>query len=141
MPVHIGGKDSYKQRVIGDVVCSFQWVNDEPAMILWPKVRRTLANGAYVICLSAAYKYADTGYLVRAAFEAAQTMGFEESRMTAMKIADIIIEGLPDLVEMPPTPQSWKEQKAEEQIGEMLIKVNGETIAHKEVSVPVGGEL
>jgi hypothetical protein len=138
MAVHIGGKDSYLQRVIGDIVCSFQWINDEPAMILWPKVRRTLNNAAYVICLSAAYKYADPRYLVTASAEAAETIGMDVSKYTVYRIADIIIEGLPDLLAMPPSNKAWKEATQQEQIGELLIKVDGQTIKHTEVTVPQG---
>ena len=138
MPVTLGGDKSYKQRVIGDIVCSFQWVNGERAMVLFPKHKRALTNGAFVLCDSAAYKYTDVRYLVAQSFAAAKQMGFDDSKFAAHQIADIIIEGLADLIEMPPMPT--KEQKLEESIGEMLIKVDGKVIKHEEISMPDMGQ-
>lgn len=138
MPVTLGGEKAYKQRVIGDIVCAFQWVNEEPAMVLFPKIKRTLTNGAYVLCLSAAYKYANVHYLVSQSFAAAKQLGFEDSKFSAHQIADIIIEGLPDLLEMPPMPT--QEQKLGQAIGEMLIKVDGQVIKHEEITMPDMGQ-
>lgn len=138
MPVTLGGDKSYKQRIIGDIVCSFQFVNEEPAMVLFPKNRRTLTNGAFVLCLSAAFKYTNPYYLVRQSFAAAQQLGFDDSKFAAHQIADIIIEGIPDLIAMPPVPTP--EQKLDEAIGEMLLKVDGKVIKHEEITMPDMGE-
>ena len=138
MPVTLGGEKAYKIRVIGDIVCSYQWVNEEPAMVLFPKIKRTFTNGAFVLCLSAAWKYTNVNYLVSQSFAAAKQLGFEDSKFVAHQIADIIIEGIPDLVEMPPVPT--QEQKLEESIGEMLLKVDGEIIKHEEITMPDMGQ-
>jgi hypothetical protein len=136
MPVHIGGKDSYKQRITGDIVSSYQWVNGEPAMILWPKVPK-LGGGAYVICLSSAFKYADINYLVVQAAIAAQFMGMDTSSFTTRRIADVILDGLEDLVRMPMERPGVNEQQLES-IGEATIKVDGQVIAEREITVPQG---
>jgi hypothetical protein len=136
MPVHIGGKQAYLQRITGDIVSSYQWVNEEPAMILWPAIRRTIGGGAYVICLSSAFKYTDQKYLIQQAVIAARQIGMDETSFTIRRIADVILDGLGDLLAMPPTPRDWKDKEIAENIGELLIKVDGETIAHREVSVP-----
>jgi len=138
MPVTLGGDKSHKQRVIGDIVCAYQWVNEEPAMVLFPKQRRTLTNGAFVLCLSAAFKYTNVNYLVSQSFAAAKQLGFEDSKFVAHQIADIIIEGIPDLIEMPPEPS--QEHKFEEAIGEMLLKVDGQVIKHEEITMPDMGQ-
>lgn len=49
MPVLLGGEKAWKQRVSGDIVVSYQWVNGEPAMILFPKVKRLGLSGAYAL--------------------------------------------------------------------------------------------
>lgn len=134
MPVTFSSEKAFKTRVIGDIVCTFQWVNEEPAMVLFPKAKRTMTNGAYVLCLSAAYKYANVNYLVAQSFAAAKQLGFDDSKYAAHQIADIIIEGLPDLIEMPPMPTPA--QKLDQSIGEMLIKVDGKTIKHEEITMP-----
>lgn len=138
MPVLIGGDQAYLQRVIGDFVVSYQWVNDEPAMIIWPKIKRTLTNGAFVLALSSAYKYDDPQYLIVQSIEAVKYLGFEPLKSTVHKMADIIIEGLPDLVMMPPA-KPMEKPKNQEIAGEMIIKVDGRTIMHDEVTMPEYG--
>lgn len=140
MGVHIGGKDSYKQFVKGDIVCSLQWVNDEPAIILWPKAPR-IGSGAFVVCLSSAWQYADsrgypTKYLVQQAVRAAQVMGLEQHTFTIRAIADAIFEHIPDLVSMPPSPDDWTGKQVEQAIGEMSVKIDGQTIMEQELTVP-----
>jgi hypothetical protein len=128
--IKIGGDNARFQRVTGDIVSSYQYVNGEPAMVLWPKRHGFMTKrGAYAICLSAAWKYADMSYLVAAAHDAAQTMGFEESRSTTKRIMDIILDGLEDLVRMPPMPQHMHEDGRDlESVGEASITIDGREI-------------
>jgi len=139
MPVHLGGAQAYKQFVKGDIVMSLQWVNDEPAMAIWPKQRRTLNNNAFVVCLSSAYLYDDVPYLIEMSAKAAEFIGLEVSKFTITNIATMIHDHLQDLIEMPPKPRdAVKPPSAEDVIGEMIMKVDGETIVHEEVTVPEG---
>ena len=133
-----GGGKAWRVRRHGDIGVSFQWVNDEPAMILFP-LCRTL-GGAYVICLSAAWKYADstsgapTPYLVQQSVAAAAQMGFSETdRFAARRVAGIIVDSLPDLVAMPPEPVGLNAETAQN-IGELSLKVDGETVLETEVA-------
>lgn len=147
MPVQIGGSKAWKVRSHGDINVSFQWVNEEPAMILFP-ARRTLPGaGVYVICLSAAFKYADsktggpTPYLVRASMAAAQQLGFMSTdTFAARKIAEVIVDSLPDLIDMPPEPQQFNQEQAQA-IGEMAIKIDGQTVHEAEITAPTDAEL
>lgn len=148
MPVMVGGEKAWKVRRHGDIGVSFQWVNDEPAMILFPAKTNAFAQGgAYVLALSAAFKYADsvsggpTPYLIRQCAAAAVQLGFLATDTFAIrKIADVILDSLPDLVEMPPEPTGMTKGQAES-VGEMLIKLDGETIHHSEVAAPSLEEL
>lgn len=147
MPVQIGGAKAWKVRQHGDIGVSFQWVNDEPAMILFPARRSLPGAGAYVICLSAAFKYADsktgapTPFLVQASVMAAKQLGFSPTdTFAARKIAEVIVDSLPDLVDMPPEPQQFN-QAQQQAIGEMSIKLNGKTIAEREVTALDAEEL
>lgn len=147
MPVQIGGAKAWKVRQHGDIGVSFQWVNEEPAMILFPARRSLPCAGAYVIALSAAFKYADsrtggpTQYLVQASFLAAQQLGFAKTdTFAARKIAEVIVDSLPDLVEMPPEPQQFNQEQARA-IGEMAIKIDGQTVHESEVTAPTEAEL
>ena len=147
MPVQIGGAKAWKVRQHGDIAVSFQWVNEEPAMILFPARRSLPGAGAVVICLSAAFKYAHpktgapTPYLVEFSVLAAAQLGFAKTdTFAARKIAEVIVDSLPDLVDMPPEPQQFNQEQAAA-IGELSIKVDGETVHEAEVSAPTEAEL
>lgn len=147
MPVQVGGAKAWKVRQHGDIGVSFQWVNEEPAMIIFPARRSLPGAGAYVIALSAAFKYADpktggpTQYLIVQSFAAAQQLGFMATDTFAeRKIANIIVDSLPDLVDMPPEPQLFNAEQ-QQAIGEMAIKVDGQTIAEKEITALDAEEL
>lgn len=116
-------------------------------MILFPARRSLSGAGAYVICLSVAWKYADstsgepTPYLVRAAVQGARQLGFSPTdTFAARKIAEVIVDNLPDLIDMPPEPQQFN-QEQQQAIGEMVIKIDGETIHEREVAAPTESEL
>ena len=147
MSVMIGGAKAWKVRQHGDIGVSFQWINEEPAMVLFPARRSIAGSGAYVICLSAAFRYADsttgapTPYLIRQSIAAAAQLGFSPTdTFAARKIAGIIVDSLPDLVTMPPEPTGLNAE-AQQAIGEMSIKVDGQTIAEREVTAPTVQEL
>jgi hypothetical protein len=129
----IGGKNAWKQRVLGDIVVSLQWVNGEPAMILWPKVKRSNHAGAFVICLSAIHQYVHSNgypnadYLIPKAEEACQVMALDVSTYSIRHVADAILESVEDLVRMPPErPKQWDVEFKPE--GEGKIMVGGQTI-------------
>lgn len=142
MPVMLGGDKAWKQRVLGDIVISYQWINGEPAMILFPKKRPTLESGAFAVALSAAFQYVksngdpDLNYIMPQAFQAAKVMGFFPDKAIITRIIDAITDGIPDLVEMPPIRPGYDEQKSKEVIGEMNIKQDGRVIRTEEITVP-----
>lgn len=147
MPVLIGGPLAWKVRRHGDIGVSFQWVNGEPAMILFPAAKALPGAGAYVIPIDTAHKYADsktgapTPWLVRQSIVAAKQLGYMGTdSFAARKIADVIVDSLPDLIEMPPEPQAFNEQQAAA-IGELAIKIDGQTVHESEVSAPTAAEL
>lgn len=147
MPVQIGGAKAWKVRQHGDIAVSFQWVNEEPAMILFPARRSLPGAGAYVICLSAAFKYANsktgapTPFLVQASVMAAKQLGFTATdTFAARKIAEVIVDSLPDLIDMPPEPQQFNQEQTRA-IGEMVIKIDGQTVHEAEVTAPTEAEL
>lgn len=147
MPVEIGGEKAWRKYVKGDIGVSFQWVNNEPAMILFPVRRQKLDAGAFVICLSAAHLYAQNDghpalhYCIPKAIEAAKIMGMSVDKLTIHRIVDVILDAMPDLVSMPPEPNWAQIEKRGDTAGELVIKVDGETIMEREVSTPTPAEL
>lgn len=91
-----------KTRHLKGFIISFQWVNGEPAMCLLRQFLGT--KSAFVICLSAAYKYADIAFLVPQCARIAAHFGMKGERQAAKNIADVILECLEDLVKMKPEP-------------------------------------
>ena len=88
--VVLGGEFARSVRRRGELVLAFQYVNTEPAMVLWSGTRQA---GAFAICLSAAHEYLDDNYLVFQAMDAAQQIGYHPSdRSVVGNIADRILE-------------------------------------------------
>lgn len=136
MPVMIGGETAWKSYAIGDIALSFQWVNGEQAMALFPVQKKT-ASGVYVICLSAAFRYANPDYLVRQSAEAARHMGMDETVFTVRRIADAILNGMDDLGKMPPEP-NWAKVIGSNSMGELSIQINGKSLGTHDLLVPDG---
>lgn len=80
----------------------FQHVRGEPAMCLAPTVDR-MKRQAYVICLSAAFKYTEPEYMLKQCgviVDMFDLGGFSSQRLA--RIAAFIEDGLDELVAMPP---------------------------------------
>lgn len=144
-PIMFGGKNARFQRVHGDIVASYQYVNGERAMALWP-VRKKPESAAYVVCDSAAWRYSPEQprsdwydekrmpfcgppYLMQQAMIAAKVMGMDQSKATCIRIATIIAEGLEDLVRLPPERPGEKPKP----IGEADLLIGGRRIATMEI--------
>jgi len=147
MGILIGGNRAWKVRKHGDIGVSFQWVNGDPAMILFPAAKSLPGAGAYVIPIDSAHKYADsvtgapTHWLIQQSLVAAAQLGFAGTdTFAARKIADVIVDSMPDLIGMPPEPQSFNEARAAA-IGEMAIKMDGRTIHEADITAPTMSEL
>lgn len=110
--VQFGGAKARGTRTVGDIIVSRQYVNSEPALVLWPK-RPTARAGAFVICLSAAFKYAEDDYLIEQSMKAAEVMGMFPTKQTVYRIADAINSSLDDLVSMKPEPEDEKKSAGE----------------------------
>jgi len=143
--IQIGGDKAWRQFVKGDIVISFHWVNGEPAMCLWPKRQSSLHRSAYIICLSAAYKYAKpNGYptpeLIPMCIAAARAMGMDSGKDTVRRIADAILDCLPELVKMPPE-EMVAPKRTDRPIGEMSLYNHGTLVHQAEVHAPTPEEL
>lgn len=131
--IELGGDRAWKVKLKGDVVIAYHWVNNEPALVLYKKGAGILGNpGAFVIPLESAFKYADantgmpTRYAISQAHVAAGVIGFMPDGGIIHRIVDAILDGLIDLIEMPPEPTGMN-QKDTAAVGELLVKINGET--------------
>ena len=136
--VELGGERAWLQRVIGDIVCSYQWIDigeddPSPCMVLFPAARH-MDTAAYVIPQRNAYAYATsrgdpTPDLMGCAFKAAQHMGMWPDKSTISRIMTIVIEGLPDLVRMPSDQHADLNIKRLVQGIEATVKINGRVVS------------
>lgn len=140
MGIVVGGEKAWKVRRKGDIVVAFHWVNREPAMVLFPAQPSVVAKpSAFCVALTAAYKYAQrngypTKYCVEQAAKAAVLMGLEPERTTVFRIADAILEGIQDLIEMPPEPVAFeRDRKRGAVVGEATFMSDGQKVAEMEV--------
>lgn len=115
-------------RQHGDLMAVYTWVNDERAMILIPAYRK--GEAWFIVCESAAYKYDNPRYLARQAKVAAEVLGMEPSPNNWVKLATVINEGLPDLIEMPSSPDATLMRAT---IGEMKLFADGQLLGGEEI--------
>lgn len=123
---------AHRTRQHGDLLAVYTWVNDERALVLIPAYRKNAAW--YIVLESAAYKYDNPEYLARQCRIAAEVLGMEPSPNNWFKLANVIIEGLPDLIEMPSEPEALLSRAT---FGEMKLLENGKLIAGEEIRMPV----
>lgn len=97
-------------RKFRDLVITFQWVNEEPAMCI---LRKTDSGrkSAFVICLSSAYKYRDDQYLVAQSVRAAEVLGSPRDKALARNVCDAIMNSIDELVMMKPEPTAAEKER------------------------------
>ena len=130
--VTFGGEYARSVRRVGELCISHQYINTEPAMVIWSATRKT---GAFAICLSAAHQYTEDEYLIFQAMSAAHQIGYSpKDKSVVRKIADLILNGLDELVRMPPEPEIAVKRRS--QTAEVLMRAggpDGDIISHQEI--------
>ena len=96
-------RDVHDLTIFGTWLYNEDQEDTEPALVIIPRYR---LNGAIPVCiaLSAAFRYNDPRYLARTAGYFAKKLGFEDSIVTAHRIASLIDDHLADLLKMPVDP-------------------------------------
>lgn len=137
MTACIDTNKAWLTRIHGDIAAVYTWIDEERSLVLIPIHRHKPTW--FIVQDSAAYKYADDGYLMQQAFKACEVMGFGVSPGTAYRIAKIIIEGLGDLIGMPNEAPDLVETAAQKTIGEMhILDEDGKTVASEAIHAPDG---
>lgn len=115
-------------RQHGDLLAVFTWVNDERSLVLIPAFRK--GSAWYIVCESAAFKYDNPRYLADQCRKAAEVLGMEPSPNNWYKLATVIHEALPDLIEMPSAPDALLSRAS---YGEMKLLADGKLMAGQEI--------
>lgn len=131
------GDNAWLKRINHGLVSSYQWFNGEPAMFLYPAGKER--GGAFVLPIDSAHQWVmsnghpDLAHAIPVAMQAAKTMGLDTDKSTIRRIVDVIIDGIPDLLRMPPErPKTLDEPGVA--IGEASIKLDGEVIHEREIT-------
>lgn len=139
MPAQLDTRKAHLVRQHGDLVAIYTWVNDERALVLVP-ARRPGAPW-YVVMDSAAYTWDDSDprnvpAVASKAANACLVLGIEPTSRNAMRVATIIIDGLPDLLRMPsaPSPEFYRPS-----FGELTLRADGQAVAAEEIRVEKEG--
>lgn len=148
MGVSLDLRKAHSHHRYGELVAIYTWVNDERALVLVPALRK----GApwYIVCESAAWKWdpdgqtlldgrgqpvAGKGYVVAQARKAAEVLGMDHGT-TWLKLAAIIVEGLPDLIRMPSAPPPTYLKAT---FGKLELREAGKTIAQEDIRIETEG--
>jgi hypothetical protein len=97
-------------RELGEFAIYGTWVfsedieDTEPCIVITPRYR-TIGFKPICIALSAAYLYNNPRYCVHKAREYAHLLGFDDDMSRTRKLAELIHDHLPDLINMPVDPQ------------------------------------
>lgn len=119
---------AHLHRQHGDLMVIYTWCNDERAMVLIPAYRKGAAW--YIVLESASYKYDNRFYLEKQCQIAAEVLGMEPSPNNWMKLATVILDGLPDLIEMPSAPDPTLMRSP---IGAMSLFADGKLMAGQDI--------
>lgn len=135
----VGGPTAWKVVSRGEVAVAFHWYNGEPSMVLFPTKKRSILDVRqvvpYVLPLASAHELVKDGsggegidgeVLLNKARTAVEVMGFGDDPFLARKVADLILDHIDDLCDMPPEPETLARRNAP--TGELTVNVDGETV-------------
>lgn len=139
MPAVLDTRRAHLVRAHGDVVGIYTWINDERALVLAPAHR----PGApwYCVLESAAYTWDDSdprqvSVVAQKAAKACSVLGIEPTPRNCVRLAGIIIDGLPDLIRMPSAPPP---QYRPGDFGQMTLRADGADIAAEPIRIEQQG--
>jgi hypothetical protein len=139
MGFNVGGPTAWKVVSRGSIAAAYHWIKGEPAMVLFPTKGRMVMRGCvpYALPLSRAHELVkdgshgvvvDSAVLWTMARKATEVMGFGNDAQVAMKVADVILNGLDDLCDMPPEPALLAAKREPAPTGEIAITVDGDQV-------------
>lgn len=138
----LGGEKCWKVRRQGEFIVAYHWIRlpgeeeTDCVMFIYP-LRKSLGARPFGVRQRDAYLYArNDGYpsadLLAACERAAAQMGMPTTRSTPRGIADVILDGLEDLIRMP--PERPKKDTTTAPLGIATLFSQGKQVAEGEVT-------
>jgi hypothetical protein len=131
--VMLGG-DVWDQRVTGDIVSEYKWVDGEPVMLIYKRVLGA-NTPAFMVELKDAHQFvvsngnATRKLLQELSLQAAKALNSEHDKATSFRIITVILDGIGDLIRMPPEPVALEiANRPSSGHDELAIKVDGKTV-------------
>lgn len=129
--VRFGGHHAHKQRTHKGYVVSFEWCLDpddkkhkrvEPCIAIWAD--SLSREGAWVITRRGVMRFCDqnnrpTPHAFREAAAALPLLGYQPLRNEIVRLVDVVMDAVDDLVQMPRAPRVVQEQVRGETIWEI----------------------
>lgn len=121
----VGGDQALRTRTVRGFTVSFEWIRDphrrkpEAAVVIWPALRKT-DGGVWAVTRRAVSKFTDPQNrpMPQAFVEAAQAleiMGMDSLvKADVARLVDVLMDSLDELIQMPATPASVKQDLAPE---------------------------
>jgi len=145
MGVSLDLRKAHKHQRVSDFVVVLTWMNDERALVLLPALRRDA--GWYVVMESAAHLWGvdhpdrelrkdAMDHAVKQSEVACDMLGLEPSRMNKARVISTITSWLPDLIEMPSSPE---ESFLKGAFGELQVRADGKAIGGEDIRVADAG--
>jgi hypothetical protein len=132
----MGGNSAWRTHDAGDYAVSLEWVENEPAMVIWSKRG---GESAFCICLSSVGKYAtpeglpnEEGVLELA--KALPEFGRAITRLELHHLVDVVLCYVPELILMPPVPPEIREAAKPDPLME-ITEVDERGKVTREVSI------
>lgn len=139
----IGGETAWKVRAHKDIGLAWHWVNSEPSLVVYPLHRHLRLNKAipFVLPIDCAHEVVrpgtkgegvDSAALLEKASTAAMVMGLGNDWQAIRSVADAILSGIDELLDMPPEPDWHEKRQKAKPVGELALKVDGKTVIETE---------
>lgn len=132
----IGGQNAWKTFVEKGILCSLQWVEIptgvrgepdqfEPCMVLASAIAK-IGRPGYVIPLNNAFWYQDPREAAGRARTIANHIGLGDTSGDAVRVLDVILNHLEELVKMPPAPRNRLQKPIG--MGDLTLRANGQAV-------------
>lgn len=129
----VGGDQAWRVHDAGDYVVSMEWVDKQPAMVIWSKRR---PDFAFAICLSSIGKYATPEGKpnpegVEELAMALPDFGRAIERSELHRLVDVVLRYTSELIAMPPAPSEVLKEDLRNPLWEVTEKdvQTGKTIS------------
>lgn len=132
MAISLDLSKAFRHKAYGDLLCVLTWVNHERAMVLLPHARK---SAWYIVMEPSVWQYDDPRYLAAQSKVMCNTLGLEPTPRNCVRVGEIVMSNLADLIRMPDEPEREMPAPA---IGEARLYADGQLVHGEDVRADSG---